>query len=293
MPVYGGYPGMPVYPGSDTGFTVPGLRDPLVTAPGEGVGGWFNRLFKAFGLHLRAMYLIGLATFGIPSAVFGVLLGVYGPTTTQRLDPATGRNVPEMHFDHAAAFLLLALVFVVVSGFLGALGQGAFVWTLTRRAVDAPAPVGDALRYGLGNAFRLWGWTLLYGLIVGVGVCACVLPGLYLLVAGSLYIPVLLYQRGANPISTSFSMVNKNFGAALGRLVLLFLLVVGAQLILQIPSAIVTATVSTAAGRVVDVVTTLAAIPLTFATVLGAVLLFAELRARQYPLASADLNAAL
>ncbi len=266
--------------------------DPLVTSAAEGFSGWFNRVFKLIGAHLRDMYVIGLLSMGVPVAVLSTLLSVYAPTSTQHIDEQ-GRAVPEFHFPHPVAFLLILLMLVVVGGFLGALGQAALVWTVTRRAAGAPAPVADALRYGLANAARLWGWTLIYGLLVTVGVCACVVGSLYFALAGCLYLPVALYQRGANPISTSFSMIHKNFGRALGRMALLVLIVGGASFVLQIPAAIATAAGGATAGHLVSGVLALVGLPLNFALLLGEVLLFAELRARQAPLTTADLNAVL
>jgi hypothetical protein len=264
----------------------------LVTAPGEGLGGWFGRLFTQFGRHWRAMYLIGLATFAVPTVVLDLVLPYVEPRITYTVD-ANGGQVPHLHLAHPLGLLATVLLAVVALGYLGAVAQAAFVWTITRRAVDAPAALGGALRYGLRTSGRLWGWSLVYGALLGVGLIFCVLPGLYLAFAGCLYPAIVCYQRGLNPISTSFSMIHKNFGPALGRVVLATLLAAGANLVLAVVGGLAGGVGGAGAVRVVSVVTSLVTIPLSFVAVLVSVLLFAELRARLYPLRSLDLDAVL
>ncbi len=268
--------------------------DPLVTTPAEGFSGWFSRLFKVFGTHLPAMYLIGLATFAIPTALLQLVVPWLTPSVTYTTD-ADGARVPHVNFDHVGALVGTVLGAAIVIGFLAALGQATFVWTITRRAVGEPAPLGGALRYGLANGVRLWGWTVLYGLMVVAGTVCCLLPGLYLAFAGCLYAAVALYQRGANPIGTSFSMIHKHFGAALGRVVLAALLAFVANFVISTIGSLIARLVSdtdTARG-VASSITSLIAIPVNFVPVLIGVLLFAELKAREHPLRSADLAAVL
>jgi hypothetical protein len=191
-------------------------------------------------------------------------------------------------------FVLAALGTVVVSGFLTGVAQAAVVWAVTRQAAGRPAPIGASLLYGLRNGARLWGWSLLYGLMVLAGTCACFLPGLYFALAGCLYIPVALYRRGMNPISTSFSLINSSFWAALGRMALLLLMVYGVDVVLSVPVQIVsfankTLAVPLAAG--LQFVTA----PLAMVLTVGSLLLFAELSARQLRAepTTASLDAAL
>lgn len=70
----------------------------------------------------------------------------------------------------------------------------------------------------------MWGWGILAYLTVSVGLVLCILPGLYFLVSLSLLAPAATFERGS-PYARSFKLVNRNFGGALGRLILAWLVV--------------------------------------------------------------------
>ena len=294
-PGYGGY-GPPGTPPPGYGYLVPapptfGANDPLVTSPAEGFGGWFSRVFAVLGRSWKSILLISWVTFGVPVAVLAVVLGL---TLDQAVVvPAPGSQQTPT-FDGAAlgTFFVIVLVAAVVGGYLTAAAQAATVWTVTRQAAGRPAPLGAALTYGFANGVRLFGWSLLFGLMVGAGICACIVPGIYLGVAGCLYLPVALYRRGMSPISTSFSLVNKNFWAALGRMLLLLVMVYGVQLVLSVPGQIVSRG-SRVGGVVVSVVVELITAPLALVLTVGTVVLFAELWNRRMPTSTAELDAAL
>jgi hypothetical protein len=104
-------------------------------------------------------------------------------------------------------------------------GWAAGTWAATRDAAGQPAPLGAALAYGVRRAPRLWLWTLLSGLIVLVGVCMCILPGVYFAFALALVGPVFLFER-RNPIGRSFELFHGRFGMVLGRLALVSALLI-------------------------------------------------------------------
>jgi hypothetical protein len=289
---YGGY-GQPP-PGY--GYLVPapaqfGTGDPLVTSATEGFSGWFSRLFAVLGRSWKSILLISWATFGVPVAVLALVVGL--ATDRMVVTPAPGSS-QALRFDGSLVGTILVVVFVgaLVSAYLTASAQAATVWAVTREAAGRPAPLGAALGYGFRNGFRLFGWSLLFGLMVAAGTCACLVPGIYLGVAGCLYVPVALYRRGMSPIGTSFSLVNKSFWAALGRMLLLLLMVYGVQLVLSVPAQIV-GSGSRAAGVVLSVVVELVTAPLALVLTVGTVLLFAELWNKRMPTSTAELDAAL
>jgi hypothetical protein len=293
---YGPY-GQPVQPPPGYGYLVPapppqfGANDPLVTGATEGFGGWFSRLFAVLGRSWKSILLISWSTAGVPVAVLAVVAGL----TTNRMVvmPAPGSSqAPRFDSGAVGTFIVILLVAAIVGAYLTAVAQAATVWAVTREAAGGRAPLGAALGYGFRNGLRLFGWSLLYGVIVGVGLVACIIPGIYLGVAGCLYIPIALYRRGMSPIGTSFSMVNRSFWAALGRMLLLLVMVYGVQLVLSIPAQIVSAG-SRAAGLVLTVVVELVTAPLALVLTIGTVLLFAELWNKGVPTTTADLNAAL
>ncbi len=292
---YGPYGQPPPPPGY--GYLVPapppqpGVNDPLVTGVTEGFGGWFSRLFAVLGRSWKSILLISWTTAAVPLAVLAVAAGL----TSERLvvTPAPGgAQAPTFDSGALGTFFVVVFVAAIIGAYLTAAAQAATVWAVTREAAGGPAPLGAALGYGFRNGLRLFGWSLLYGLMVAVGLCACIVPGIYLGVAGCLYIPIALYRRGMSPIGTSFSLVNRSFWAALGRMLLLLAMVYGVQLVLSIPAQIVSAG-SRTAGLVLTVIVELVTAPLALVLTVGTVLLFAELWNKGVPTTTADLNAAL
>jgi hypothetical protein len=285
VPQYGYQVPTSAYP---TG-TYPG--DPLVTPPGEGFGGWWGRLMAILRRDWRRIFAITLSTSAIPLAVLILISSLAAP----KFSSVTNANgTKSVHVEGGSIPLLVValLLAAVLGGYLTAVANAASVFSVTRNAAGAPVSLGDSLRYGFRHGTRLWGWSLLFGLLVLVGTCACILPGLYLGLAGCLYAPLALYERGSGPIGTSFSMINKNFGAALGRMALLLLIVYIARLVLSIPAALV-GLGSHVAGTVVTAIVDVITAPLAVIVTLGTVVLYAELRAKLVPTTVQSLSDAL
>jgi hypothetical protein len=278
----------------ESGYQVPPLaygptEDPLVTPATEGFNGWFRRLFATLRRSWRSLVLISLTTYAAPVALVSALLALASRNLVVAAD-GTART----SFDTGllATIVLGALGAVLVTSFLTAVGNAAAVWSVTREAAGHPAPLGSALGFGFRKAFRLWGWSLLYSLVVLVGICACVLPGLYFALAGCLYVPLTLYVGSGNPIGLSFSLVNRSFGAALGRMVLLVLMVYGVEIALSIPLQFLRAASATA-GLVGSLAVQVVTAPLALVLTIGSVLLFAELWAKHVATTTGNLDAAL
>jgi hypothetical protein len=278
------------------GYQVPpaayGLgADPLVTPPTEGFGGWFRRLFATLGRSWKSLVLISLCTTAVPIAALSTAFAA----ASQRLvvpTPAGSTAAPSIDMGRFGTVMLIALAAIPITSYLTAVANAATVWSLTREAAGQPAPLRTALGFGLRKGVRLWGWSLLYSLMILAGLCACILPGLYFALAGCLYVPIALYIRGGNPIGMSFSAVNRSFAPALGRMALLVLMVYGVELVLSIPVQFVQAA-SAGAGLAASVVEQLVTAPLALVLTVGSVLLFAELWARQVPTTTTNLDHAL
>jgi hypothetical protein len=269
----------------------PMIHDPLVTGPNEGVSGFFNRLFAIVRRSWKPLLLIPWATFAGPLVVLVVAAGLTANHIVV-LPPVGSTARPTFDGSLLVTLIVILIPCAIVIGFLTSAAQAAAVWAVTRQAAGRPAPLGAALKFGLRNGVRLWGWSLLYGLMIGVGTCACVIPGLYLALAGCLYIPLALYRRDLSPLTTSFSLVHRNFGTALGRMLLVVLLVYGVSAVISAPVQIVSLTsrtLSVVLAGLLELVTA----PLTLLIAVATVLLFAELWAKQQPTTTADLDAAL
>ena len=300
-----GMPGMPPGPPMPPGYGYvvpmgppPGAADPLVTPVHEGFSGWFSRVFAVLGRSWLSLLLISWVTYAVP---YAVLVAVLRTQTGHLLIPgapitnANGQQVTSYTFDNGklGTLAVILVVGLIVVGFASGVADAATVWSITREAAGRPRSLGGALGYGLRNGPRLFGWSLLYGLIVGVGICACVIPGLYFALAGCLYAPVALYRRGMNPIGTSFSLVNRNFGAALGRMALLTVMLYGVQLVLAIPVQLASSQASSGVALGLTIALQFVTAPVTLVSTVGSTVLFAELWNRQSPITIAHLDAAV
>lgn len=263
--------------------------DPLVTAPGEGYSGWASRVSGMVRRNWRRIVAVTLIMQAVPAVLAGVLASSSRLQLTTVTD-AYGATRPDL--GNLPRLFLTLFVVALVGAFLREVSTGAIVWSVTREATGQPASLGEALRYGFRNGPRLFGWSLLYGLLTMLGVCACIVGVVYPAVAGSLYAPVALYQRGSNAIGTSFSMVNRSFWPSLGRMATVIGIVYAVESLFDLPAMLV-AQSSTGAAELLTMVFALLLAPISALVPLGAVALFAELRARVYPTTSADLAAAL
>lgn len=298
-PPYGGYPPAGLAPWPAGSAYDP--QDPLVTPPGFGVGGWFERVLGALRRSWRTLVPIMLLTQGLPAIAITLLaLPFYPrPTITVTAPGEPPAPFPAEYFRELFVFVGVAIVVGVFALAIQCVGWAAGTWAVTRQAAGEPVTVGGALRYGLRRAPALWGWMLLVFALVMVGAVFCYLPGLYLMVALSLAGPVFLFERG-NPISRSFKIFHARFGQVLGRVLLVGLMAmvsslvaVPVQMIISLAGGPTGAFEITAGTVVGSVVTVLLYLPAWLAYLIGLVVTYAEQRAHEGPVNAARLAAEL
>ncbi|MEU1607708.1 hypothetical protein [Micromonospora matsumotoense] len=293
----GPYPGYP--PGGGGGFPPGGgyppytagawgPEDPLVNPPYAGLEGWFARCTGALRRSWRTLLPLMLLTQVVPAVAVSLLSLGMGPDATML--PADG-SLPDGYLSDLAIYgvsvFLVALAFGVVQG----IGWAGGTWVVARQAAGQPADLPGALRYGARRCLGLWGWMLVLGLLVGVGFCLCLLPGIYLAFALALAGPVYLFE-GQNPIGRSFRMFHDRLGMVLGRVALVALAVfLGSVLggvvesvgILPFGTDPFTAP-GTAVGAVaVILVSAVLVVPVYLVQLVGLVVTYAEQRAQEGP----------
>ncbi|MFG1675526.1 hypothetical protein [Micromonospora sp. NPDC049282] len=295
------YPAQPV-PGGPHGW-YPGLdpNDPLVTPPHAGVGGWFARCVDAVRRGWRQLLPIMLLTQGVPAAVISVLSLFLAPTDRMVTGSDGAPVLPDGYLEQFFVFYGVVLLAALVFGPLQAVGWGAGTWVVARQAAGEPAGVGAALRYGLRRALGVWGWTIVVSLLITVGACFCLLPGVYAGFAVALFGPVYLFER-QDPIGRAWRMFHKRFGMVLGRVTLVMCALLAASLLDLLVSAVSgvafgadpTAAPGTAAGAVtLAVIGAVLAAPAYLAQLVGLVVAYAEQRAHEGPVNAARLAAEL
>ncbi|WNM42374.1 hypothetical protein RMN56_14015 [Micromonospora halotolerans] len=295
------YPGYPL-PGQPYGWH-PGLdpQDPLVTPPHAGVGGWFSRCGGALRRGWRQLLPIMLLTQTVPATVIAVISLALAPTE----QPVTGADgtpvLPSGYFEHVFAFYGAVLLAALIFGPLQSAGWAAGTWVVARQAAGEPVGVGAALRYGLRRALGLWGWTIVTSLLITVGTCFCLLPGLYAAFAFALFGPIYLFER-QEPIGRAWRMFHQRFGMVLGRVALVICALIAATvldgvlgLVNQLAFGVdPLAAPGTAVGAVaLAVLGAVLATPAYLAQLVGLVATYAEQRAHEGPVNAARLAAEL
>ncbi len=301
-PVPGAAYPVPAGPGTYAGW-FPGIdpQDPLVNPPHAGIGPWFARCLAALRRGWRQLLPIVLLTQVVPAAVIGVLTLVFSPEGELATAPDGAPVLPAGFWGQMFAFYGVLLSAGLVFGLLQAAGWAAGTWVVARQAAGEPTGLGAAFRYGLRRALGLWGWTLLVSLLVMIGSCFCLLPGLYAAFALALFGPVYLFER-REPIGRAWRMFHSRFGMVLGRVALVMAVLVASTVLDAVVGGISGAVfgvepmtaVGTAIGAVaLAVFGALLAAPAYLAQQVGLVVTYAEQRAQEGPVNAARLAAEL
>ncbi|MDO3684757.1 hypothetical protein [Micromonospora sp. C28ISP2-4] len=301
-PVPGAAYPAPAGPGAYAGW-YPGIdpQDPLVNPPHGGIGPWFARCTGALRRGWRQLLPIVLLTQVVPAAVIGVLTLVFSPEGELATAPDGAPVLPAGFWGQMFAFYGVLLAAGLVFGLLQAAGWAAGTWVVARQAAGEPTGLGAAFRYGMRRALGLWGWTLLVSLLVMVGTCLCLLPGLYAAFALALFGPVYLFER-RDPIGRAWRMFHSRFGMVLGRVALVMAVLLATTVLDAVVGGISGAlfgvepmtAVGTAIGAVAFAVFgALLAAPAYLAQQVGLVVTYAEQRAQEGPVNAARLAAEL
>ncbi|MEV4768678.1 hypothetical protein [Micromonospora humida] len=285
-------PGVGPYPGQGGGpapYAGPwGPEDPLVNPPYAGLEGWLSRCAGAVRRSWRPLLPLMLLTQVVPAVAVSLLSLGMGPDATML--PADG-SLPEDYLSdlviYGVSVFLVALAFGVVQG----IGWAGGTWVVARQAAGQPADLPGALRYGARRCLGLWGWMLVLGVLVGVGFCLCLLPGIYLAFALALAGPVYLFE-GQNPVGRSFRMFHDRLGMVLGRVALVALAVFLGSVLGSVAESVGTVPFGTdpftapgtAVGAVaVILVSAVLVVPVYLVQLVGLVVTYAEQRAQEGP----------
>ncbi len=314
----GGHPGQPGVPGGYPGHAPYGWyhpaaygfgpaqgfdpMDPLVTPPGFGFGGWFARCSGAVRRGWRLLLPILLLTQVLPAvvlSVFGLAVDPSARWNTQLTSDAEA--LPPGFLVDLTAFVVVLIGGSLLLGLVQCLGWAAGTWVIARQAAGEPVDLGASLRYGLRRALGLWGWSIIFTVIMAIGFCLCFLPGVYAAFALAMAGPVYLFER-RDPIGRSHRMLRDRLGLLLGRVALVIAVVIAvsmlggmAESIGLVPFGVAPfASPGATVGAVLAIgVSALLALPAYLAQLVGLVVTYAEQRAHEGPVNSAQLAAEL
>lgn len=274
----------------------PDPGDPLVNQPGVGLAGWIALINATLKRSWRSIISIILLTQIFPLLAFLALAGATGIAAFTAHPLLTGSG-GELAPGVLGGALVLAFVLALLLIWLQAVGWAAGTWTVVREAVHGyPMPLVAALRFGLANSKELFGFYLLGGLAVLLGLIACVLPGLYAMAGFALLGPIWLFERQG--VSASFQALHRNAGMVLGRVLLIAVPVWIASslpdLVAPFLGAVPTDPLTELAVTLVTgICSALLTLPAASFQLVAVIVTYAEQRARLAPLTTARLAAEL
>jgi hypothetical protein len=174
------------------------------------VGSVIGRSFSVWAANLLSFTLVGVVVLS------PVLLGL-------GLLAVTGISQP-------LAERLLSLV----SNILGLALTGGVTYGVFQDIRGERASAGDVLRMGMSKLGTVWVTGLLAGLAIALGFCALIVPGLVLMVRFWLAVPVAVIESpGASAsLSRSTELTEGNRWAIFAVAILMFLVQLGATLVL-------------------------------------------------------------
>ena len=217
-PPYGAPP-----PGSPYGYGPPPAGwaqpaapdDPLVSTD---YAGWWSRstalVRRAWPALLRLQLIGAVASVLIQAPVVSFLaLAASGSGSldgTAEMDLASGLVWIVAGIGWSIAQIPLQLLVYALVGL-------ASVYVVVGAASGDPMGAGSAVRAALRRVLPMTGWALVSGLLVVVGVLACLLPGLYLGLVFLLLPPVVAFER-AGVFERCFQLFHADLGAAFARM---------------------------------------------------------------------------
>lgn len=304
------YPGQPVPPGPEgqpppyVGPWVPPQPPPIWGPPAAypedplispNFSGWWQRGFAIAKVTWRQL-LVLQAIAGVLSFGLQTLAGAWQSFALRDIDRATraGEDPEIGTFLAGTGLVLLGSVVVVLVTMVATL---AAVRIVVQGATGAEPDLGAAVAGAVRRLFPMVGWGILAGLIVLVGVCACIVPGLYFGAVFLVLAPVVAVERG-NAISRCFKLFHGDLGSSLARIATIFGITVGVSIAAGVIGAIVGLAVPPATASTGALVAA-AAITAAFGVLIGGALriltdpltvaAYADMRARVEPLSSAML----
>jgi len=217
--------------------------DPLISPD---YAGWWQRgmaIVKAGWPQLASLQAIGIVAgivFQVPLLVYIAVQGraIVNATNT----PDTG-TAPEVDLGPFFAVLGLTLLGVLISVIVSAAITVATMHLGVQIASGATRSVGASARHALRRALPMVGWQFVAALVILVGLCLCVLPAIYPVAVFTVLPAVVAFER-TNAISRCFTLFNRSFGVAAGRVAT----ILGIGIVVAVIASIIGSVINSAAG---------------------------------------------
>jgi hypothetical protein len=167
---------------------------------------------RRFGTLVRAV-----AVVVVPVSVLGAVVGL-----------SAGMDTSDTNVDggDAAAAIGGGLIAFILGFIASQVATAASFEIVSGDYLDQAPTWQESLRAARGRLGSLTWLSILYGLALGLGFIACVLPGIYLGVMFAVAVPALLFEdvRGRKALKRSRSLLRGRFWPALGVLLVSMIL---------------------------------------------------------------------
>jgi len=280
-----------------------GMGDALVLPAGASYGQWFAKVQEVAKRSWKSALFIAGVGIAVPQAAVSLISSVAG----------WGSGISVLSFGSLTAAigslflrLLITLVAAIAGCWVAAAGWAGGTFALVHEANGQTVSLGQAFGYGFKRATALFPWTVLAGAMVTVGRMCLFVPGVYFAFACAFFGFVAIFERGQNPIGRSFQMTHNGttIGATLARVgTLLGVYVVYTFIVGLIFTAIGVAVAIAIGGRggagafgydlglgIFQAIAALLSAPALAVLLIGLLPSYAELRNRESPLSSAQLQ---
>jgi hypothetical protein len=294
-PPGGGYGVPTTYPGGMVG------GDALVLPPGAPFAAWFAKVQEIGKRSWKSALIICAIGIAAPRAIAALISGAAGWSA--------GLSVTSLgtYGSFIGSFILAGFVTLIVSiaaCYVAAAGWAAGTWALVQEAqTGQQANLGQAFQYGLKRATGLFPWTVLAAAAFTIASACLFLPGIYVAFGFSMFGFVALFERGKSPISRSFSLTHNSatIGPTLGKVGIAFGAYFVYSIIVGVIFGAITVAISVGAGfnasfgtnvayGFVQAIAALLSAPAFAVLLIGLLPTYAELRAREAPLSTAQLQ---
>jgi len=188
----------------------------------------------------------------------------------------------------------VSLALALISFLAQLLSIGAVLRLVLDDYLGRPTSIGASFSFAANKLLALVWLSILTAVLVGIGFLLLLLPGIYLLVAFSVAVPVLMIEGlgGFHALGRSRSLVSRRWWATFARLLIAWLLIVLVSLILgaiNVASALHVSSVTTflALNSLIAAITAILTAPFTAAI---ATMIYVDLRVRKEGIDRAHLD---
>jgi hypothetical protein len=219
--------------------------DPLISAD---YNGWWQRGMAIVKSGWKVLALLQAIAAGV-LLVLQTPVAVYAAMVSKDIQDQAANPDPTAAPDLTGLFGVLGFTLVValVGLLVAAMVTIASIHVGVSIAIGLAPNLGAALSTAARRVFPLIGWQLLASLLVLVGFCACILPGIYVIAVITVLPAVVAFER-TNAIGRCFKLFHTDFGLSVGRVATILGLNLGAGVIGGLLGTALSAGISVAAS---------------------------------------------